>query len=240
MAASSGIIGRYCGSDEATVPFGYYSDALGATLRAMAERIGLFGGSFDPIHHGHLIVARAVAERHCLERVLFLPSASPPHKAVEGLTEASHRSEMVKLGIAGEPLFEFSDADLSCDGPSYTIDTIRRFRDRFDTETVLCWLIGGDWLTELPTWRSANELIDSCEIVTAVRPGWDGVDWDRMGLAVGADRVEKLRRGLTETPRIEISSTDIRRRVGEKRSIRFLTPARVVDYIETHGLYRTG
>lgn len=240
MAASSGIIGRSRGSDEVATSFGYYSRTFAATLPVMAGRIGLFGGSFDPIHHGHLIVARAVAERHRLDRMLFLPSATPPHKATEGLTSARHRAEMVKLGIAGEPLFEFSDVDLSCDGPSYTIDTIRRFRDRFDTETVLCWLIGGDWLGELPTWRSANELIDSCEIITAVRPGWDGVDWSRMEEAVGSDRLEKLRSGLTETPRIEISSTDIRRRVSEGRSICFLTPACVVAYIETHALYRVG
>ncbi len=218
---------------------GYYSDRLGATLGGMATRIGLFGGSFDPIHHGHLIVARAVAERHGLDRVLFLPSASPPHKAVDGLTAADHRAEMVRIAIADEPLFEFSDADLSCEGPSYTIDTVSRFREKFGDATVLYWLIGGDWLGVIPTWHRATALIDSCEIITAVRPGWNGADWDTLSETIGVDRAARLRRGITETPRIEISSTDIRRRVVEGRSIRFLTPERVSAYIEANELYRT-
>ena len=206
----------------------------------MVKRIGLFGGSFDPIHHGHLIVARAVAERHRLDRVLFLPSASPPHKASAGLTSADHRAEMVRIAIAGEPLFEFSDADLQGAAPSYTIDTVTRFRECFGSGTTLCWLIGGDWLGQLPTWRRATELIDACEIITAVRPGWDGADWNALAEIVGAVRAEKLRSGITETPRIEVSSTDIRERVRQGRSIRFLTPERVCGYIAANGLYRTG
>lgn len=205
----------------------------------MGTRIGLFGGSFDPIHHAHLIVARAVGERCRLDRVLFLPSGTPPHKHAHGLTASEHRAEMVKLAIEGESLFEFSDADLSDSGPSYTIDTVTRFQEQLGCETALCWLIGGDWLGELPTWRSAATLIDACEIITAVRPGSDGIDWDRLRASVGDDRAEKLRRGVVETPRIEISSTDIRRRVREGRSIRFLTPEPVADYIEANGLYRS-
>ncbi len=206
----------------------------------MAQRIGLLGGSFNPIHHGHLIVARAVAERVDLDRVLVLPSAFPPHKASSTLIDAQQRAEMVRLAIEPDPLFEFSDFDLVREGPSYTIETITHFQKQLGKEAVLHWLIGGDWLEELPTWRQSGALIDACAIITAVRPGWTGFDWDAMAREVGAARADKLRRGVVETPLVDISSTDVRERVREGRSIRYLVPDAVAAYIERHGLYALG
>ncbi len=204
----------------------------------MAEAIGLFGGSFDPIHHGHLIVARAIFEQLGLERMIFLPSASPPHKEAHDLTEAAHRAEMVKLAIEDEPGFAFSDFDLSRSGPTYTIDTIAHFRAHAGRGVGLCWIIGADSLADLPSWHRVSALVDECRIVTAARPGWTGMDWDKLHGVLRDEQIARLRHGVFETPRLEISSTDIRRRVFEGRSIRYLVPDCVRDYIESHQLYR--
>ncbi len=201
-------------------------------------RIGLYGGSFDPIHNGHLIVARAIVEKLCLERVIFLPSARPPHKPDERLADPTHRAEMVKLAIADEPGFDFSDYDLTREGPSYTIDTVRFFRGRFGSGANLFWIIGADSLAELTSWRCAGELVDACQIVTAVRAGSEEPSWDELGSALSDAQVETLRAGVLETPVIEISSTDIRERIQSHRSIRYLVPDAVRAYMEGHGLYR--
>jgi len=206
----------------------------------MVQRIGLLGGSFNPIHHGHLIVARAIAEHVGLNRVVVLPSSFPPHKSPRTLIDSRHRAEMVRLAIEPEPLFAFSDFDLLREGPSYTIETITHFQKQLGPEAVLYWLIGGDWLQDLPNWRRGGELIDACEIITAVRPGWMRFDWDGVAREVGAARAEKLRRGVLETPLVDISSTDIRARVRQGRSIRYLVTDPVVAYIERHGLYAPG
>ncbi|MDO8630201.1 MAG: nicotinate-nucleotide adenylyltransferase [Phycisphaerales bacterium] len=204
----------------------------------MAERIGLYGGSFNPIHCGHLIVARSIRERLDLGRVVFLPSRHPPHKAEGGLAAAEHRSEMVRLAIAGEPGFEFSDYDLTRDGPCYTIDTVFHFLARFGPGVELSWIIGGDSLAELPTWRRTRELVDACRIVTAARPGVGGVDWEALGKLFDDVQIQRLRDGVVDTPMIDISSTDIRCRTRDGRSIRYLVPDCVRDYIDEHGLYR--
>ncbi len=198
----------------------------------MSLRIGLFGGSFNPIHCGHLIVARCVAEKRGLQRVIFLPSARPPHKDDRELWDASHRAEMVQLAIAGEPLFDFSDYDLIRHGPCYTIDTVLHFRKEWDADTDLSWIIGADSLAELPSWNRIHELVDACRIVTAVRPGWEAIDWDALRKVFSEPQVTRLQAGLVETPQLEISSTDIRQRIREGHSIRYLVPESVREYVE--------
>ncbi len=205
----------------------------------MVERVGLYGGSFDPIHLGHLIVARAIADRLDLTRVIFLPSANPPHKSGEVLAEANHRAEMVKLAIKDEPVFEYSDFDLTRTGPSYTIDTVNHFLEHFGSDILLHWIIGADSLSDLAAWRQVATLVDLCRIVTAARPGWREAAWDRLRSALTDAQIQSLEAGVLDTPVIEISSTDIRRRVAEGRSIRFLVPDAVRAYIEKHNLYRT-
>ncbi len=204
----------------------------------MATRIGLFGGSFNPIHNGHLIVARAVAERLRLERVILLPSARPPHKGDRKLLDGVHRAAMVKLAIIEEPLFEFSDFDLTRDGPSYTIETVMHFRQSLGPQAELHWIIGADSLSELTAWHRVRDLVDACGIVTAARPGWEAIDWAPLRAILSDAQVAALQAGVLPTPRVDISSTDIRRRVREGRSIRYLVPDPVRSYIETHALYR--
>ena len=204
----------------------------------MATRVGLYGGSFNPIHNGHLIVVRAVAELLTLDRVILLPSARPPHKGDRKLLDAEHRAAMVKLAIIEEPLFELSDFDLTRDGPSYTIDTVTHFRESLGPQAELHWIIGADSLSELTAWHRVHDLVDACRIITAARPGWDAIDWSPLRAILTDAQVAALQGGVLSTPQIDISSTDIRRRVREGRSIRYLVPDPVRSYIETNDLYR--
>ena len=204
----------------------------------MAQQIGLYGGSFNPIHHGHLIVARAVVERLGLERMIFLPSARPPHKETEKLATPVHRAEMVKMALEGEPAFEFSDFDLTRKGPSYTIDTVAHFHHEFGMKAELSWIIGADSLVELSSWRRVGELVDACRIITAVRPGWKRIEGEELLTPLTDDQLARLKAGVVETPMIEISSSDIRRRISCEQSIRYLVPEPVHAYVEAHQLYR--
>ncbi len=204
----------------------------------MATQIALFGGSFDPIHHGHLIAARAVAERLGLNRVILLPSAHPPHKSPADLTDASVRAEMVRLAVAEDPLFDVSDYDLARTGPSFTFDTIEHFQGEFGCNTRVFWLIGADSLPDLPSWHRAAELVERCPIITAARPGWSGLDWARLGVTFTDAQIGRLESGIVETPLVEVSSTDIRSRVRNGQSIRYLVPDCIREFIQTRRVYR--
>lgn len=203
----------------------------------MAARIGLYGGTFDPIHVGHLIVARAVRERLDLERVVLIPSARPPHKPRSALTDASHRLAMTQLAVEGEPDLDVSDCETRRDGPSYTIDTVAEFRERLGPEAEIVWVIGADSLAELASWYRVEALADACRMVIAARPGWDRPDLTPLHGTLREDQIASLKRDLIETPRIDVSATDVRRRVAEGLSIRWLVPESVRDYITEHGLY---
>ena len=204
----------------------------------MTARIGLFGGSFNPIHFGHLIVARALRESLGLHQVCFLPSRRPPHKDVTMLAKPLHRGEMVRLAIEGDEGFTFDDFDLAREGPCYTIETVAHFREHFPS-AELYWFIGADSLMDLPTWHRASELVSQCSIVTAARSGKIPLDPSELELAFGKEKTTKLLAGVVETPVIDISSTDIRNRVAEGLSIRYLVPEAVRKYVEKHRLYRS-
>jgi nicotinate-nucleotide adenylyltransferase len=206
----------------------------------MKRRVGLFGGTFDPVHIGHLIVARAAVEHLELERMIWIPSAQPPHKPHGTVTGASERLEMVRLAIAEQAPFELSDCEIRRAGPSYTVQTVREFRANLGEAAELFWLIGADSLQELPSWYQVEQLLPLCRIVTAGRPGWA---WDpgvRKLLAgrLGAEAVERLGADILPTPRIEISASQIRQRIGQGLSIRWLVPPAVEQYIQQRGLYR--
>ncbi len=204
----------------------------------MVKRIALFGGSFDPIHSGHLIIARAILERLDLSQVILLPSRCPPHKQNQALLDARHRADMVKLAIENEPPFAFSDFDLTRDGPSYTIDTVHYFRGQLGPDVELYWIIGADSLAELSMWRRIGELVDACRIITARRQGSTDIDWLQLAAALGEEQIDRVKAGTLDTPMIDISSTNIRQRVRDGKSIRYLVPDRVREYIEHHRLYR--
>ena len=205
----------------------------------MTSRHGLYGGSFDPIHYGHLIAARAMVERLDLEQVIFLPSARPPHKDGATFANPVHRGAMVKLAIEGEPRFAYNDFDLTRTGPTYTFDAVVHFRDQFGPDAELFWMIGMDSLAELPTWHRVGELLHTCRIIAMPRPGAGAIDWSALKRSLGEAPTARLRENVYDAPMIDISSTTVRRRTAQGRSIRYLVPEPVRQYIAAHGLYRT-
>ncbi|QDV92445.1 Nicotinate-nucleotide adenylyltransferase [Phycisphaerae bacterium RAS2] len=201
--------------------------------------VGLLGGSFDPIHFGHLISARSCAEQLGLERVVLIPSAVPPHKRGAPMTDGAHRLEMARRAVDGDELFEVCDVEFHRSGPSYTIDTIAEIQ-RLGTHGAreLCWLIGADTLPELHTWHRAAELVQQARIVTVVRPGWSPPPKAELAKWAGEESAVKLLRDCVITPAIGISATEIRDRVRTGKSIRNLVPEPVRSYIDATGLYR--
>jgi nicotinate-nucleotide adenylyltransferase len=190
-----------------------------------------FGGSFNPIHHGHLICARAVAEARGYERVVLMPSSLPPHKPDSAdLAAPKDRLEMCQLATAGSTLFRVSDQELKRTGPSYTIDTVREL-GRAGLGKVH-WLIGADMLLYLPKWHQPLELMKEAELIVMARPGWT-IDWQTL-----PPEYQKLQANVVEAPLIEISAGEVRRRVAEGRSIEYLTPPAVCRYIGDRSLYR--
>lgn len=204
----------------------------------MSQRIGLYGGSFDPIHFGHLIPARAVAEKLSIDRIVLIPSARPPHKTGRSMTSAEDRMAMARLAVEGDPLFEVSDVELHRPGPSYTFDTVRHFREAWGPDPELFWIIGADSLPELPTWYRIGELVRCVRIVTVTRPAWVPPPTSLLEPAVGEVATRQLLADCISTPPIGISATEIRERVQERVSIRYLTPEPVRQYIESKGIYR--
>ena len=203
----------------------------------MTRRLGLFGGSFDPIHFGHLITARAVAERLNLDRVLLIPAPIPPHKRANKLTPVEHRLAMIRGAIDGDPLFEASDIETRRPGPSYTIDTIAALRADVGATAELFWIIGADSLPELATWHRAADLVASVRIVAASRPGWSAPDLSTLERAVGKPALDRLLADRCPTPEIDISATNIRERIGMGRSVRYLTTSAVIAHIQQNRLY---
>lgn len=202
-------------------------------------RIGLFGGSFNPVHVGHLIASRSVAERLHLDKVYLIPAAVPPHRMLKNLAPAEHRLAMLQLAVQDDPLFEVSDIELRRSGPSYTVHTVEEFRRQLGADVDLFWLIGADSLADLPNWYQADRLVDLCRIVTAARPGCDHIDTSVLASRFTPEQSDRLLAGILDTPRIDISASEIRRRVSQGRSIRFLVPDAVAQYITEHRLYLT-
>jgi nicotinate-nucleotide adenylyltransferase len=196
--------------------------------------VGVIGGSFDPIHVGHVSIAREVRERLALDRMAFVPAGQPPHKADKHLTGVEQRVEMVWLAIAGDPHFELSRVDVDRPGPCYSVDTVRLLREAWGEETQIYFTIGADSLVELPTWYRPEELLRLCQVVAVERPGYPVDRGIVERLYPDAPSILYLE---LETP-VDVSSTEIRRRVAEGRSIRGMVPEAVERYIHRHGLYR--
>jgi nicotinate-nucleotide adenylyltransferase len=190
-------------------------------------RIGLFGGTFDPPHVGHLIAASDAFEHLGLERLLLIPSAVPPHKRDRSHAPAGLRLEMVRAAVEGDDRFEVLDLELRREGPSYTVDTLRELiAARPGCEFVL--LLGVDAARDLPTWKDPDAVLEMARLGVMTREG------EPMPTGVAAT--------LQPVPvtRVDVSATQIRRRVAEGRSIRYLVPERVRDVIRREGLYRKG
>lgn len=200
-------------------------------------RIGILGGTFNPVHIGHLIIAEEVYYRHGLSRVVFIPAGIPPHKGAENLTEAHHRYEMVKLATKDNDHFEVSDEEVSREGKSFTIDTVDANPERYDKDSGLHLIVGMDTVNELPTWKDIKRLSTLCRIVVVNRPGNTLANLDQLIPVMGKEKVEEIKRIHVEIPPIGISSTDIRNRLKKGLHTRYIVPPEVRQYIEKHGLY---
>jgi nicotinate-nucleotide adenylyltransferase len=200
-------------------------------------RLGLFGGSFDPVHYGHLILAECCREQCWLDAVWFMPAAVPPHKQGQSLSPAAERIEMLKLAIGGHESFAVYSGEIDRGGVSYTVDTLQKLYSE-DPRRELFLLMGADSLADLPNWREPERICELAIPVVASRAGVPDQDDTVLDRLMSGERLAAARQCRVETPVIELSATEIRRRVGAGQSIRFRTPRAVEKYIETHGLYR--
>jgi nicotinate-nucleotide adenylyltransferase len=191
-------------------------------------KFGLLGGTFDPVHAAHLAIADSVFGACALDKVLFVPAASPPHKDSVSITEFGHRYKMVELAIENDPRFEVSSIESLRSGKSFTEDTLEEMRVLYP-DVELYWIIGSDSACELHLWQSAKRLVEMARFVVVARPGWP-MD----------DVKPELRDVLTvvDMPEMDISATEIRARVSRDESITDLVPPAVADYIREHDLYR--
>ena len=198
------------------------------------KKYGIFGGSFNPIHYGHLMICEYIKEEMGLDKVIFIPTGNPPHKELE--VSAEDRYEMVKLAISPNPDFEISDIETTRINLSYTVDTIRELKKIYKEEK-LYFLIGLDSLFQLKTWKKIDDLSQEIEFVVALRPGY--IDKEEINREIDFLRDNfGTKINLIKTPLYEISSTDLRDRIHEGKSLRYLIPKKVLDYIEESGFYK--
>lgn len=188
------------------------------------KKIGILGGTFNPIHYGHLILGEQVLGQLGLDRVIFIPTYLPPHKSDKGVISASDRLKMIELAVKGNPHFAVSDIEIRRKGKSYTVDTLRQIKRQYP-RAELFFICGSDLVSEIPTWKNVEEIYGLAKFVLAKRPGFgkrlSGKNFLKIGVA-----------------QVDISSSLIRTLVRQGRSITYLTPYVVVKYIEKHGLYK--
>lgn len=194
-------------------------------------RLGLFGGTFDPIHLGHLILAEQCRESCALEQVWMVVAGSPPHKP-GGRTSVAHRLEMARIAIAGQPAFSVSDIEATRPGPHYSVDTLEAIRQERPNDELF-FLIGADSLADLPSWREPERIARLATIVVVNRPGLEELDPARLpSFGPGTNPLISV-----AIPPVGIASSDLRQRLSERRSVRYMIPRGVEAYIEAHALY---
>ena len=194
-------------------------------------RLGIYGGSFDPVHYGHLLAAEQCREQCALDELWFVPAAVPPHKRDEALTPGQQRAEMLELAVAGMPHFRVSRIELDRAGPSYTVDTLLALQQN-DPSRELFLVLGADSVSDFPTWREPRRIAELATLLVVNR-GHTPPD-----LTCLAELTGPRAPIVVSMPAVDLSATDIRRRIRERRSIRFMTPRAVEVYLGEHELYR--
>ena len=204
----------------------------------MSEKynLGVIGGTFDPVHIGHLAIAEDARENFDLTKIIFMPARRSPHKTDVISAPAEARLEMVRIATMNNPWFGVSDAELRREGPSYTFDTLENLQEENPSAQIF-FIIGSDSLGDLHAWHRAKELISRFKVVTVARPGEDELDAGRLAGALGKEAASQIERHYLKDALISVSATDIRKRVRDGRSIRYLVPAAVERYILRKGLY---
>jgi len=192
------------------------------------------GGTFDPIHFGHLVTAEEALVQFNLDRVVFMPTGIPAAKAHDVVTPVEHRYLMTVLATAANPDFDVSRVEVDRPGLTYTVDTLAEVRQELGPSAELFFITGADAVWEIVSWKDAEKVADLATFIAATRPGYDL----EAARKLHEDAATRFKIEYIEVPALAISSTDMRRRVAERRPIRYLTPEAVVAYIDKHGLYR--
>lgn len=204
-------------------------------------RIGVFGGSFDPVHIGHLIVAECCREQARLDRVLFVPVATQPHKQDRTLAPPPHRIEMLRLATGGNDAFDVSTIEIDRGGVSYTVETLTALATTHPADT-LCLILGPDALTGLPTWREPARIVSTTEIVAVEREGVDDVAAivaePRLASLLGPAQAARIAASRVRVPTIGVRASDLRAATAAGHSIRYRTPRAVERYLESHAIYK--
>jgi nicotinate-nucleotide adenylyltransferase len=204
-------------------------------------RIGVFGGSFDPVHLGHLIAAECCREQARLDRVVFMPAAAPPHKQDRRLAPADDRVQMLRLAVGGHDAFAVSTLEVDRGGVSFTVDTLSRLREMHPADDLFL-LLGPDAIVDFPTWREPAKILERARPLVMMREVIDDMSTfigdDRLAALVGREQLAAIVAGAVRLPAIGIRASDLRAAVGNGQSIRFRTPRAVEAYIAAHDLYR--
>ncbi|MFB9178740.1 nicotinate-nucleotide adenylyltransferase [Dactylosporangium sucinum] len=191
-------------------------------------RVGIMGGTFDPIHHGHLVAASEVADRFGLDQVVFVPTGEPWQKSDVSVSPAEDRYLMTVIATASNPRFTVSRVDIDRGGPTYTVDTLRDLRRTYGSDAEMFFITGADALSKILSWKDADDLFSLAHFVGVTRPGFD----------LSAEHLPTNTVSLIQVPAMAISSTDCRRRVEAGKPVWYLVPDGVVQYINKRGLYR--
>ncbi|MCR4336288.1 MAG: nicotinate-nucleotide adenylyltransferase [Candidatus Omnitrophica bacterium] len=189
------------------------------------QRIGILGGTFNPIHVGHLAMAEMAREKFSLHKIIFIPSHTPPHKKIYHLASAQDRYEMVRCAIQSHPDFEVSDLEIKREGKSYTVDTVKQLMAMFPKGSKLFFIVGGDSIEELHTWKNIEEIQRRATFIAVNRPGHD-------------THQAKIKHLSVTMPGIDISSSYVRQRLQEGKTVKYFVPNAVLEYIEKHRLYQ--
>lgn len=204
------------------------------------KRIGIIGGTFDPIHYGHLVNAEGARAEFGLDKVIFVPAGNPPHKKNYRITDSEDRYLMTLLATITNPHFELSRLEIDRTGLSYTVDTIREFKAVYGAAADLFFITGADAILEILTWKGVGELITLCQFVAATRPGYSLTGLQNIVAAVRQQERRDFTVHSIEVPALMISSTDIRSRVKNRKPIKYLLPEAVENYIIKEKLYVSG
>jgi nicotinate-nucleotide adenylyltransferase len=212
----------------------------GVNNHTIRQRIGLMGGTFDPIHHGHLMISEEVLAELKLDQVIFIPAGNPPHKQKQDCTPAPQRLAMLQLAIASNPQFSLSLIEIERTGPSYLVETLRLLREHWGRDVELYFVMGWDSLQDLHKWRDPQGILAHLDYLVAVgRPGYNDAESTTYNKELEARLPGIMQRLIVvAAPQLEISSTDLRQRVTEGRPIKYQVPEAVERYIRDHHLYQ--
>ncbi len=200
-------------------------------------KVGIMGGTFDPVHYGHLYIAECSRHRFGLEQVIFIPSGQPAHKKRTDILDPVHRLQMIRLAIASNPFFSVSTGEIDRPGPTYAVDTLEQLHQESHGVKEYFFITGADAILEILTWKDVTRIFELCRFIAVTRPGYSLTALNRVLQDLTAGQQARIH--LHETSGILISSTDIRERVIAGEPIKYLLPEGVEKYIEAHKLYKT-